>query len=180
MRKKREKTPSSKDTDSSDAENRTPKEQELSKLRAKYNINKTGKRPRMSELEEADESDDENVNDRTSSTNTTSEDAKMPPQKRVAKTRNPKRRKKLLAPARKIKEEAASEQEAKKLSSPVRKHQSSRSGKAISKLHLQKHVKTTNKSPRTLEPGQYVKPYPSKLKANQQRENTKSTERVTC
>ena len=72
--------------------------------------------------------------------------AKMPPQKRVAKTRNPKRRKKLLAPARKIKEEAASEQEAKKLSSPVRKHQSSRSGKAISKLHLQKHNARTCKN----------------------------------
>jgi hypothetical protein len=156
MGKKREKTPSSKDTDSSDVENRTQKEVALSKLRAKYGDKKTGKRPRESESEEADESGDENEIE-----NATSEDSKMPPQKKGAKTRNPKRRKKLSAPARiklrKIKEEAASDQEAKKLSSPARKHKSSRSGKAISKLHIQKQnarscrnyeLKESDKGPR--------------------------------
>ena len=145
MRKKRDKTPSSKDTDSSDAKNRTPKEQELSKLRAAYKINKTGKRPRMSESEEADNSDDGNENDKTSSTDPNSDDARTPPKKRVVKTRNPKRRKKSLVQVQKIKEETASEQEAKKLSSPVRRLKSSRSGKTPSKLHLQKYNARTCK-----------------------------------
>ena len=100
MGKKREKTPSSKDTDSSDVENRTQKEEALSKLQAQYGVKKTGKRPRESESEEADESGDGNEIDKMPSTNATSEeDTKMPPQKRVAKTSNPKRRKKLSAPA---------------------------------------------------------------------------------
>jgi hypothetical protein len=92
----------------------------------------------MSESEEADNSDNDNENDKTPSTDPISDDARTPPQKRVVKTRNPKRRKKSSVPDRKIKQEIVSEQEAKKLS-PVRRHQSARSGKTPSKLNLQKH-----------------------------------------
>ena len=126
MPKKRDKKQVSEDTDSTDAENLPPKEQALSRLRAAYRINKTRKRHRKSESEEADSSD--NDNDKTPSTDPISDDARTPPQKKVVKTRKPKRSKKSSVPDRKIKQEIVSEQEAKKLS-PVRRHQSSRSGK---------------------------------------------------